>query len=100
MKPRITFELNQSLLEQIHRYSAEHEIPVSAVMRQAAKKFTESCKLPEPVVVTPAPVAPVPVSDDDIVGPDGYTKAERTAMFAKMEAEENARRIAEEWENS
>ena len=98
MKPRITFELNQSLLEQIHRYSEEHEIPVSAIMRKAAKEFTASCKLPEPAPVAPAPVAAAPVSDEDVVGPDGYTKAERKALYAALEAKENARRIAAQWE--
>lgn len=102
MKPRITFELNQSLLEQIQRYSEEHEIPISAVMRQAAKKFTESSKLAEPVVapVAVAPVAVAPVPDDGVVGPDGYTKAERKALYAEAEAKEKARRIADEWADS
>lgn len=101
MKPRITFELNQSLLEQIQRYAEENEIPISAVMRKAAKKFTEEFKVADPVA--PTPVAPVPVavaSGDDIVGADGYTKAERKAIYAAAEAKERARRTAEEWGTS
>ena len=88
MKPRITFELSQSLLEQIQRYAEENDIKIAAICRKATKEFTAAFRVVEPIAPKPAttaPVAHVPkpattAPDDDAVGDHGYTRAELKAL--------------------
>ena len=89
MKPRITFELSQSLLEQIQRYAEENDMKIAAICRKATKEFTAAFRVVEPVAPAPKPATTAP--DDDAVGADGYTKAQRKALYAEMNAREEAR---------
>lgn len=98
MEKTLGIKLSETLFNQVKLYATEHDLSMSQVVRHALKKIlpsTTELNHAEPVVV-PAPV----VVADDIVGADGYTKAERKAMYAAAEAKERARRAAEEWGTS
>lgn len=99
MEKTLGIKLSETLFNQVKLYATEHDLSMSQVVRHALKKIlpsTTELNHAEPVVA-PAPVAVAPVPDDDVVGPDGYTKAERKALYAAAEAKERARRAAEEW---
>jgi hypothetical protein len=101
MEKLLGVKLSETLYNQVKLYATEHDLSMSQVVRHALKKILPSTtELNHAEPVAPVSVAVAPVPDDDIVGADGYTKAERKAMYAELEAKEQARRVAEQWEDS
>lgn len=99
MEKTLGIKLSETMFNQVKLYATEHDLSMAQVVRHALKKILPSTtELNHAEPVAPVPVAVVP--DDDIVGADGYTKAERKAVYAAAEAKERARRAAEEWGTS
>jgi hypothetical protein len=98
MEKTLGIKLSETMFNQVKLYATEHDLSMSQVVRHALKKILPSTtELNHTEPVAPAPVASAPVPDDDVVGADGYTKAERKAMYAELEAKEKARRVADDW---
>lgn len=76
MKSKLTIMVSPELHQQISGLAKVRHLSVSAVFRLAALDYLEKHK-PE----LPAPSKPTP--DDDVVGVDGYTKAQRAAILAR-----------------
>ena len=101
MEKILGVKLSETLFNQVKLYATENDLSMSQVVRHALKKVLPSLtELNAPEPVAPAPVASAPVPDDDVVGADGYTKAERKAIYAELEAKEQARRVADDWADS
>lgn len=101
MEKTLGVKLSETLFNQVKLYATEHDLSMSQVVRHALKKILPSTtELNHAAPVISAPVAPASAPEDDIVGPDGYTKAERKAMYAELEAKERARQVAEEWDKT
>ena len=84
-KQRISFEIPHELYEQLCSYAKGNEMSASAVIRLAARKFVELHKIDvKPTQVTPTKPAK-PDHDPEVRGADGYTRAEREALYARME---------------
>ena len=92
MEKTLGVKLSETLFNQVKLYATEHDLSMSQVVRHALKKILPSTtELNHTEPVAPAPKPAITAPDDGAVDADGYTKAQRKALYAEMDAREEAR---------
>lgn len=89
MQKLLTVKLDITLYDWIHTYAIKNDLSVSQVIRHSLRAYTQFGETP----AQPSESAK-PTPDDDVVGVDGYTKAQRAAILARAKQRAEASRDA------